>query len=229
MKLLVGLGNPGSRYAKTRHNIGFMVIEQVAREFPIQQIQSDAAVELHQTTIDQCRVLLLKPQTYMNLSGVAVQRVMQAYDIAPHEIVVAYDDLDLDVGRLRIRKKGGHGGHKGVRSIIEYLGTPNFVRLRMGIGRPDSVMSEVEVSAEVSAETSGGNSIVEFVLQPFTQEEQPIVDRAVKRAAEAIRLIVADRLDAAMNAYNLSIERQKSLDRETEISHGETESRRKDV
>ena len=194
MKLLVGLGNPGRRYVKTRHNIGFMVLDQVAGKFPMQHIRSDTVVELYQTTIEGCRVLLLKPQTYMNLSGVAVQFVVQEYDISSQEMTVVYDDLDLDVGRLKIRKHGGHGGHKGVRSIIEHLDTRDFFRVRMGIGRPNS-----------TSDTQGDSSreqVVEYVLRPFCQDERPVIDEALKRAVEAITFIVADKVDAAMNMYN---------------------------
>lgn len=199
MKLLVGLGNPGSRYADTRHNIGFMVLEQVASAFPGQHILSDAVADVYQTTIDRNRVLLLKPQTYMNLSGIAVQRMVAEYAIELHDIAVVYDDLDLNVGRLRIRKKGGHGGHKGVRSIIEHLETTHFVRLRMGIGRPESAKADEADCQPVD--------IVEYVLQPFTQAEQLIMREAVERAVDAIRLIAAGRVDVAMNVHNLSLER----------------------
>ena len=194
MKLLVGLGNPGSRYANTRHNIGFMVLDRIAKKVPIQLIRSDTLVEMYQTTIEECRVLLLKPQTFMNRSGLAVQFVMQEYAIAPQEIIVIYDDLDLEIGRLRIRKQGGHGGHKGVRSLIEHLDTRNFLRVRMGIGRPDSTFE--------TREDSSRDQIVDYVLQPFSQEEQPVIDEALKRAGEAITLIVTDNVDSAMNVYN---------------------------
>lgn len=194
MKLLVGLGNPGSRYANTRHNIGFMVLDQMAGKFPIQPIRSDTLVDMYQTTIEEHRVLLLKPQTYMNLSGIAVRFAMQEYDIAPQEMIVVYDDLDLRVGRLRIRKQGGHGGHKGVRSIIEHLDTRYFLRVRMGIGRPDATF-EIH-------EDSPRDQIVDYVLQPFRQDEQSAIDNALKRAVEAITLIVTDNVDGAMNVYN---------------------------
>jgi PTH1 family peptidyl-tRNA hydrolase len=171
-----------------------MVLDRIAGEVPVQPVRSDAEAELWQAAFDQRRVLLLKPQTYMNLSGVAVQRIVQKYKIEPHEMTVVYDDLDLEVGRLRIRKQGGHGGHKGLRSILDHLETPHFVRIRMGIGRPDTAVGH--------GDSASRDPIVEYVLQPFTREEHPIIRAAVKRAVEAIRLIVADQVDAAMNAYN---------------------------
>jgi PTH1 family peptidyl-tRNA hydrolase len=194
MKLIVGLGNPGSQYAATRHNVGFMVLDMLARSFPVSRVQSDNIAHLYRTNIlNQC-VLLIKPQTYMNRSGIAVWEVLQRCQESPENIVVIYDDLDLDVGRLRIRKQGGYGGHKGLKSIIEHLGTSEFVRIRVGIGRPDP--------ATISEETVLQDSIVEYVLQPFQQDEQPVITEVLKRCVEAIELILVDQLDMAMNRYN---------------------------
>jgi PTH1 family peptidyl-tRNA hydrolase len=187
-----------------------MVLEQVARKFPGQHMMSDAVADVYQTTIDQNHVLLLKPQTYMNLSGIAVQRVVEEYAIDVHDLAVVYDDLDLSVGRLRIRKKGGHGGHKGVRSIIEHLETPHFVRLRMGIGRPNTTTADEadgSSSDDPSVDVATQQTIVDYVLQPFTPAEQPIIRGTVERAVDAIGLIAAGQVDAAMNLYNLSTER----------------------
>lgn len=201
MKLFVGLGNPGPHYAETRHNIGFMVIDELVRRFPIQQRWTDTVADTYQATIDQHRVLLVKPQTYMNLSGVAVHRAARNYAVAVQDIVVVYDDLDLPVGRLRVRKHGGHGGHKGVRSIIEHLESSQFARLRMGIGRPGSATRDAEAP---SPETGEGprDRIVEYVLRPFTRAERPVMQDAVGRAADALRIIAAGQIDAAMNAFN---------------------------
>jgi PTH1 family peptidyl-tRNA hydrolase len=194
MKLLVGLGNPGSQYAATRHNIGFMVLDRIAELFPVRRLRSDKVVHLGQTSIDRHQILLIKPQTYMNLSGIAVQEVMQRYHEPPASVVVIYDDLDLNVGQLRIRRRGGHGGHKGVQSVMDHLETQAFIRLRMGIGRPDPATFPQQMSMR--------ERVVEYVLQPFCQEEQPVMAEAITRAVEAIKLIVTDQLETAMNRYN---------------------------
>lgn len=196
MKLLVGLGNPGDQYAKTRHNIGFMVIEKVVEAFPVRALRPDKVMKLYQATIEGHDVLLVKPQTYMNLSGIAVREVLDRYQESPENLVVIYDDLDLDAGRLRIRRQGGHGGHKGMRSIIEHLDTRTFTRVRMGIGRPES--------SAIGKDLSDRDPVVEYVLQPFYQEEIPIMQETIKRAVEAIKLIVADQIEIAMNRYNRS-------------------------
>lgn len=194
MKLLVGLGNPGDQYAATRHNIGFMVLDRIAEVFPVRCLRADRVVHLGQTNMNGRQILLLKPQTYMNLSGIAVREVVQRYHASPENVVVIYDDLDLNVGQLRIRRRGGHGGHKGLRSVMEQLETQAFIRLRMGIGRPDP--------ATFLHQTSARERVVEYVLHPFRQEEQPVMADTITRAVEAIRLIVADQLEAAMNTYN---------------------------
>ena len=194
MKLIVGLGNPGSQYAETRHNIGFMVVDRMVTTFSVRTLQANSLAHLYQATIQNQPVLLIKPQTYMNRSGIAVQRVLRQYTESPENLVVIYDDLDLEVGRLRIRKRGGPGGHKGLRSIIEHLGTYEFVRIRMGIGRP--------VSARNSEDQSRQEDVVEYVLQPFQQDEHSIINETITRSIEALKLIVADQLDTAMNLYN---------------------------
>lgn len=194
MKLIVGLGNPGSQYATTRHNVGFMIVDLLAETFPISVVQSDNIVHLFQATIHDQRVLLLKPQTYMNRSGIAVQEVLRRYQEFPENLVVIYDDLDLNIGRLRIRKQGGHGGHKGIKSIIEYLENREFVRIRIGIGRPDP--------AKMPEEQSVQEYIVEYVLQPFQPKEQPVIADVLKRSVEAITLIITEQVDTAMNRYN---------------------------
>jgi PTH1 family peptidyl-tRNA hydrolase len=194
VRLIVGLGNPGSQYAKTRHNVGFMAIDKLIEVFPVSAVQSDNLAHLYQADIHKQRVLLLKPQTYMNRSGIAVREILRRYEKSFEDLVVVYDDLDLEIGRLRIRKKGGHGGHKGMRSIIECLETKEFVRIKIGIGRPE----RTEVADKLSLQTQ----IVDYVLQPFGQDEQPLIGATLARCVEAIELIVVNYLEAAMNRYN---------------------------
>lgn len=194
MKLIVGLGNPGREYAATRHNIGFMVIDRLLAMFPAQPLPANPLAQLYQATISAQPALLLKPQTYMNHSGLAVQHVLQSYQAPAENLVVIYDDLDLEVGRLRIRKHGGHGGHKGIRSIIEEIGTKMFARMRMGIGRP--------VADSPDGAPTGREDVVEYVLQPFPPADQPLITDAIERAAAALRLIAADQMETAMNLYN---------------------------
>jgi PTH1 family peptidyl-tRNA hydrolase len=196
VRLIVGLGNPGCQYASTRHNIGFMAIDSVFEMFPGTTIQSDNRAHFYQTEIHNQRILLLKPQLYMNRSGIAVREILQRYEESPEHIIVIYDDLDLAVGRLRIRKKGGHGGHKGLKSIIECLETKKILRIRMGIGRPER---PVIVDKE-----AWQNQIVNYVLQPFGQDEQPLINVALKRCVEAIELIVVNQTETAMNTYHRS-------------------------
>jgi PTH1 family peptidyl-tRNA hydrolase len=194
LRLIVGLGNPGGQYAGTRHNIGFMAIDRVFEAFPGTTIQSDNRAHLYQSEIHNQRVLLLKPQTYMNRSGMAVREILYHYEEAPEHIVVIYDDLDLEIGRLRIRKRGGHGGHKGIKSIIECLETKEFVRIRMGIGRPERPV--------IIDKESWQEQIVNYVLQPFDQDEQPVISAGLKRCVEAIECLVANQIETAMNRYN---------------------------
>ncbi|GAK50736.1 peptidyl-tRNA hydrolase [Candidatus Moduliflexus flocculans] len=185
MWLIVGLGNPGRQYAETRHNVGFMVTDMLAEHFPVSSRRSDAGYSLRAITLQQQDALLIQPHTYMNLSGVAVEAVLRQYDESPAQMIVVYDDLDLAPGRLRIRTKGGHGGHKGVKSIIEHLSTQEFLRIRIGIGRPQ-------------------DDVVDYVLQPFLQEERPVIGEVMRQAIHAIELIVSGQIAMAMNLYNRS-------------------------
>lgn len=194
MRLIVGLGNPGKQYAGSRHNIGFMVIEMLAKIFPVSPLPPNNWSHLCQASIQGQSVLLVQPQTYMNRSGIAVKEVLRQYQESPEQIIVIYDDLDLDVGRLRIRTRGGHGGHKGAKSIIEHLETNEFARIRIGIGRPHS-----EESPQGSLMR---NDVVDYVLQPFQQDEQEIINAVMKRSIDAVELIVTDQINMAMNLHN---------------------------
>jgi PTH1 family peptidyl-tRNA hydrolase len=178
------LGNPGSKYAATRHNLGFVTVEAINRRHPPQTERRRFEAIIREVTIGQRRVALVCPQTMMNNSGYAVSQVMRWYRLAPAEILVVYDELDLPFGRIRIRPGGGPGGHNGVRSIIDQLGTNEFARLRIGIGRP----------------TSG--SAVSYVLSRFRREEEERVPEIVQLAADAAICWATDGLDTAMNQFN---------------------------
>lgn len=184
MKLIVGLGNPGNEYSETRHNVGFMVIDELARQLGITSWKKKS-----QALIAECRgaepMVLVKPQTFMNLSGVAVGELARWYKVAVEDIVVIFDDMDLPVGRLRLRLKGGSGGHKGIESILTHLPKDNFGRIRIGIDRPQT-----------------GWQVVDHVLSRFTVEEQPLLKEAVLKAAEAAECVVQKGIDKAMNVYN---------------------------
>lgn len=184
--LIVGLGNPGEEYAAHRHNVGFRVVDALARAHGLRFLRHKVArARLARGQIGGRAVILAKPQTFMNLSGQAVGRLSRTYNVPPERILVVYDDLDLPPGRLRLRPAGSSGGHKGVQSIIEALGTPAFPRLRVGIDRPPAGMDPVE-----------------YVLQPFDKEQGPILAEAVELAVAAIECWLAEGITAAMERFN---------------------------
>lgn len=184
MKVIVGLGNPGREYKDTRHNIGFKVLEELASRYRVEKQESRFDAIIGHIRIAGEKVLLVKPLTYMNLSGKAVQPLMHWYKLDLHELMVVYDDMDLAMGTLRIRKKGGNGGHKGMTSISERLGSQDFARSRVGIGRPQS------------------GEAVNWVLGRFTADEQEQMQIVVKNTADALEKWVRMGIDEAMNAYN---------------------------
>ena len=184
--MLVCLGNPGEKYENTRHNVGFMVADEVAQRQnkPIQRLKFKALTNLF--PISGEKVLVMKPVTYMNLSGEAVRPAADYYKIPPERILVVSDDTALPVGKLRIRLKGSAGGHNGLKSIIEHLGTDQFPRLRGGVGEkphPDY-------------------DLADWVLGTFQGEDKKAIDAAVKRAADAVECIFAQGLDRAMGKFN---------------------------
>ena len=185
-QLVVGLGNPGPEYARTRHNVGLAVVERLAAEagarFSVRRFEAEAAtVELAGIPI-----ALLKPQTFMNRSGLAVAGWLEALQLPASQVVVVHDDLDLPLGRLRVVGGAGSGGHRGVASIQEALATQAFPRVRLGIGRPRE-----------------GEDAVERVLEEFAPEEVPVAEEMVGRAASAVRTLIASGLAAAMDRYNV--------------------------
>ena len=184
--LLVCLGNPGDQYENTRHNVGWMVADEVAnrQNAPIQRLKFKALTNI--LTISGEKVLVMKPVTYMNLSGEAVRPAADFYKIPPEHILVVSDDTALAVGRLRIRKSGSAGGHNGLKNIIQQLGTDQFPRLRVGVGEkphPDY-------------------DLADWVLGHFVGEDKKAIDASVKRAADAVECILKDGLDRAMNKFN---------------------------
>ena len=183
--ILVGLGNPGREYARTRHNVGFMLIDRLAVRLDAQgmRLQSDAIVTT--ARLDDRKILLAKPQTYMNLSGRAVQALARFYRTPLTSLLVAYDDLDLPLGSLRLRPGGGPGGQKGMASTLEMLGSQDVARLRIGIGRPPGRMDPAA-----------------FVLQPFTERELEMVSEVLAQAEDAALAFVRDGIDTAMNRFN---------------------------
>ena len=184
--LLVCLGNPGDKYENTRHNVGFMVADEVAerQKKPIQRLKFKALTNIF--TISGEKVLVMKPITYMNLSGEAVRQAADFYKIPPDHVLVVSDDTALPVGRLRIRVKGSAGGHNGLKNIIQHLGTDQFPRLRVGVGEkphPDYDMAD-------------------WVLGKFVGEDKKAIETAVKRAADAIECILAEGIDRGMGKFN---------------------------
>jgi PTH1 family peptidyl-tRNA hydrolase len=192
MKLIVGLGNPGQSYARNRHNIGFRCLNSFARR---QGIRFDSRWQKARVGLGRVAgdgVVLAKPQTFMNLSGLSVSRLVKKYNVVLSDLLVVHDDLDLPLGRIRIRGGGSSGGHKGVNSIIASLGSQDFPRLRVGIGRP--------VAGENQFEDSGG--VLSFVLGDFTPEEARIVAQVIPRVSQAIVCFLTEGISSAMNRYN---------------------------
>ena len=186
MKLIVGLGNIGKEYAQTRHNIGFMVVDELASRYNVTAWQNKWQAEVAQCFMSG-KVLLVKPNTYMNLSGNAVREIVNFYNVAPEDIIVIQDDLDLPCGHIRIREKGSAGGHNGISSIIQNLSTQEFPRLKIGIGHPEH----------------SGKKVVNHVLERFNSEEQPLIKEAIANVASAVELLVKDNdIRSVMNKYN---------------------------
>lgn len=184
--LIVGLGNPGPKYAATRHNAGFMVVDELARRHGLRFSSKQANAEVARGDIGGVRVIIAKPLTYMNNSGRAVSQLAHFYKIPPTHVLAVYDDIALPLGTLRIREKGSAGGHNGITSLIQHLGTQGFPRLRVGVDRPVVVQ----------------HSQIDWVLGRFSKDEQKVMDETIPRAAEAIEAILREGIHKAMNIYN---------------------------
>lgn len=186
MYVIVGLGNPGRQYQNTRHNIGFDVVDAIALKNNITVGERKHKALIGKGFVGGQKAVLVKPQTYMNLSGESVREVIDFYKIdEKSELIVISDDVSLDVGQIRIRKKGSAGGHNGLKNIILHLGHDEFQRVKMGVG-----------------EKPAGYDLADYVLGHFPKEEREMMDESVKRAADAVEAMVADGTDAAMNQYN---------------------------
>ncbi|HHT7222039.1 TPA: aminoacyl-tRNA hydrolase [Bacillus cereus] len=185
MKLIVGLGNPGREYELTRHNIGFMAIDELAKRWNISLKEQKFKGVFGAGFVNGEKVILLKPLTYMNLSGESIRPLMDYYKIDVEDFVVMYDDLDIPVGKLRLRMKGSAGGHNGVKSTISHLGTQEFQRIRMGIDRPKN-----------------GMKVVDYVLGRFTSEEIPDVNHSIEKAADACEEWLNKPFLQIMNTFN---------------------------
>ncbi|MDE3088648.1 MAG: aminoacyl-tRNA hydrolase [Chloroflexota bacterium] len=184
MKLIVGLGNPGARYANSRHNIGFLIVERFARAHELDFARKRFNAQIAEGSVGGQRLLIAKPQTFMNLSGGAVGKLFAFYKVAPHDLLVIYDDLDLPLGKMRLRSRGSSGGHHGMESIIAHIGTSDFPRLRVGIGRPNP------------------DADVDHVLGNFDAGERAIMDDTFARAVDAVDVWLADGIAKAMNRFN---------------------------
>jgi len=184
VKILAGLGNPGKEYEATRHNVGFMVLDELASALGVRIDRKKFRAELAEAQVDGVPTLLIKPQTYMNLSGEAVGAAARFYKVAPADVVVVHDELDLELGRMQIKVGGGHGGHNGLKSLIAHIG-PDFVRIRVGIGKPGQ-----------------GREVVGHVLGGFDKNESRELPFVIRRAEEAARCVLQNGPAACMNEFN---------------------------
>ncbi len=181
----MGLGNPGKEYVRSRHNVGFMCADRWAERHGISFDKKRPWAVIGEGELDSCRVMIAKPRTFMNLSGDAVHEMANRWHVQPKDLLVLYDDMDLPLGSLRLRERGSAGGHNGIKSIIERLGSQEFLRLRIGIGRPN-----------------GDADAIRHVLSQFTRDEAQVLDEALDRACDAIDCILSEGITPAMNKFN---------------------------
>ena len=189
--LIAGFGNPGREFRNTRHNVGFILIDSLVNEFKTKLTKVQFKAMTGTTDIDDARIILAKPQTYMNLSGQAVASLVRFYKIPLSNVIVAHDDIDLPLGTIRIRPGGGSAGQRGLASTIEKLGTQDFPRMRIGIGRP-----------------SGSQEAAGYVLQEFSKADEKILEEVFPQAVLALRAFISEGLEVAMTRYNGSITKE---------------------
>lgn len=195
MYLIAGLGNPGKQYEATRHNMGFDVIDKLVEEFNVPQAGVKFNAMYGKGRIGGESVILMKPLSYMNLSGGPIRDMANYFKIDPEtELIVIYDDIDTEPGQLRVRKKGSAGGHNGIKSIIQQLGTQNFMRVRVGVGAKPKDWD-----------------LADYVLGRFDRDDRQLVEDAQDRACEAVEMILSDSVDAAMNKFNVSKKKAENV------------------
>ena len=185
MYLIVGLGNPEPEYSKTRHNMGFDVINKLSNKYEINVNKSKWKGLVGTGIIENEKVILLKPQTFMNLSGESIREVMYFYNLENKDIIIIYDDMDIEKGEIKVRKTGGPGSHNGMKSVIENLPNNRFKRVRVGIGKPENK-----------------SDMINYVIGKVSDEEQEILDKGTEKAKEAVIEIVKNGVDSAMNKFN---------------------------
>ncbi|MCR5177043.1 MAG: aminoacyl-tRNA hydrolase [Anaerovibrio sp.] len=194
MKIIAGLGNPGNEYAKSRHNVGWMFVDALAKNLDIDNWKARENGMVAEGRIGSEKVLLVKPMTYMNNSGECIGPLMRWYKLEPDDLVVVHDDMDIPAGTVRIRKKGSAGGHNGIKSIIAHVGDENFGRVRIGIGRP-----------------LPGWSVVDYVLAAFSEEDAEKIRDSINYLLPAVECIITEDIDKAMNQYNPKKAKKKKV------------------
>lgn len=185
MKIIAGLGNPGREYVKTKHNVGFMLADALADKLGVSEWRSDFEALVATVNVAGEKILLVKPMTYMNESGRAIASVINYYKLKPTDLIVVHDDMDIPVGKIRIRKKGSTGGHNGIKSLLQYLRDENFFRIRIGVGRP-----------------LAGCTVVNHVLSPFAETDSYKIRDTIDEVVSATICILEQGIDLAMNRYN---------------------------
>ena len=189
MKLIVGLGNPGRLYENNRHNIGFICLNRFAKANGLRFDKKHGKARTGAGDVAGVKIVLAKPQTYMNSSGESVSLLVNKFNVDLDDLIIVHDDLDLPLGKIRIRRGGSSGGHKGINSIIDHLGSQDFIRVRVGIGRPEPAQLDEKV-------------VMDYVLSDFTSEEKSVIAEVVPRVKEALNCLITEGLVVAMNRYN---------------------------
>lgn len=197
MKIIAGLGNPGSEYARTKHNVGWMLVDALAERLGAGDWRQHEKGLVAEARIGAEKVLLVKPQTYMNNSGECIGPLMRWYKLEPEDVIAVHDDMDIPAGMVRIRKKGSAGGHNGIKSLIAHIGSEKFGRVRIGVGRP-----------------LPGWSVINHVLAPFSDEDVPKIREAIEYLLPAVECIVSEGYDMAMNKYNPKKEKKAKKEKQ---------------